>query len=146
MKGPTPEKILSIGLRYKASRTLLSAADVESLERKVGLHPQSSRDLLEALVALPLLGRENAPYRNSVEADWFLHPAKPSDIGGIPEMGGKRSFGQWNFLTRALQTDKCEVETEGGYGFSVLDGDPKRLRTLALTGSKSMATGIKPPQ
>ncbi|MBV0925888.1 hypothetical protein KTS45_16930 [Halomicroarcula limicola] len=64
--GPTPERILELGQGFWAAKALLSATTlgvfteldqngrqtVEELESTVGLHPRSSRDFLDALVAL----------------------------------------------------------------------------------------------
>ena len=60
---PTPDHILQVGLGFWASRTLLSAVELElftelakhpetaeALESRLGLHPRASRDFLDALV------------------------------------------------------------------------------------------------
>ena len=62
---PTPEQILQVGLGFWASKTLLSAVemdlftelakhpeDAETLRDRLGLHPRSSLDFLDALFAL----------------------------------------------------------------------------------------------
>ena len=64
---PTPDQIMQVGLGFWASKTLLSAVEMElftelarhpeggeALRDRLGLHPRSSRDFLDALVALGL--------------------------------------------------------------------------------------------
>src|SRR5277367_3845859 len=96
----TPEKILQLGFAFWGSKTLLSAVELglftelaragsltlSEAERKLGLNPRSSRDFLDALVALGVLGRDHDRYSNSPEAETFLDRAKPSYVGGILEM------------------------------------------------------------
>ena len=67
-EGVTPERVLQTGLAFWASKTLLSAIEMgvftelahgpqrfESLSGRLGLHPRSARDFLDALVALGFL-------------------------------------------------------------------------------------------
>jgi len=67
---PSPANILQIGLGFWASKTLLSAVEMEvftelakhpedlaTLTGRLGLHPRSSRDFFDALVALGFLER-----------------------------------------------------------------------------------------
>src|ERR1017187_3954656 len=102
---PTPDHILQTGLAFWASKTLLSAVEMEvftelakgpedlhSLTGRLGLHPRSSRDFLDALVALGFLERNEGKYSNTPSADLFLDKHKPSYVGGILEMANKRLF------------------------------------------------------
>jgi hypothetical protein len=99
----TPEYILQIGTGFFASKTLLSAVemevftelakgpeDLETLRGRLGLHPRSARDFLDALTALGFLLRENGKYSNSPAADEFLDKRKPSYIGGVLVMANNR--------------------------------------------------------
>ena len=67
---PSTEHILQVGLGFWASKTLLSAVemevftelakkpeDLETLRGRLGLHPRSARDFLDALAALGFLRR-----------------------------------------------------------------------------------------
>ena len=95
----TPERILQTGLAFFASKTLLSAIEMgvftelahgpeglEALSGRLGLHPRSSRDFLDALLALGFLQRDGDRYANTPETGLFLDRRKPSYIGGILEM------------------------------------------------------------
>src|SRR5262245_9830121 len=122
-------------------------ATVDAIRDRLGLHPRSARDFLDALVALGFLQREGssegghhsgAIYSNTPETALFLDSRKPSYVGGILEMANHRLFGFWNHLTEALRTGlpQNEVKTGGPALFSVLYSDPARLRGFlqAMTG------------
>ena len=147
----TPEKILQMGLGFFATKTLLSAvemevfteiakhpADLNTLQGRLGLHPRSARDFLDALVALGFLTRSGDTYHNTPETELFLDKRKPSYIGGILEMANHRLFGFWNHLTEALRTGKPQNEIKGGGAplFAALYADPARLKQFlaAMTG------------
>jgi len=146
----TPEHILQTGTAFWASKTLLSAVemevftelakhpeDLDTLTGRLGLHPRSSRDFLDTLVALGFLERQDGVYSNTQETDLFLDKRKPSYIGGMLEMANQRLYPHWNNLTRALRTG--QPQGEGGPGdetFASLYADPKRLKGFlkAMTG------------
>lgn len=152
---PSPEHILETGLAFWASKTLLSAVEMEvftelakgpesleSLTGRLGLHPRSSRDFFDALVALGFLEREDGLYRNSPSSDIFLDKRKPSYIGGILEMANHRLFGHWNHLTTALRTGVQQNEVAHGEAepFAALYADPARLKTF-LRGMTGVSRG-----
>jgi len=161
----SPDHILQTGLAFWASKTLLSAVEMEvftelakgpesleSLTGRLGLHPRSSRDFLDALVALGFLEREGGHYRNSPSSDVFLDRRKHSYIGGILEMANQRLFGHWNHLTTALRTGQNQNEAAPGEPniFAALYADPGRLKTFlrAMTGvsrGANMAIATKFP-
>ena len=147
----TPEKILQTGLAFFPSKTLLSAIEMsvftelahgpesfEALAGRLGLHPRSARDFLDALVALGFLQRTDGRYANTPETDLFLDRKKPSYIGGILEMANVRLYGFWGHLTQALRTGLPQNEIRsGGPGlFEALYADPARLKGFlaAMTG------------
>src|SRR5271154_5496269 len=93
---PTPESILQVGLGFWNSKVLLSAVEMElftdlakgpqsleSIQGRLGLHPRSARDFLDALVALGFLLRERGEYSNAPATDAFLDKHKPAYIGGM---------------------------------------------------------------
>ncbi len=146
-----PEKILQTGLAFWPSKTLLSAIEMglftelahgpesfDSLSGRIGLHPRSARDFLDALVALGFLERSGDTYSNTPETDLFLDRKKPSYIGGILEMANTRLYPFWGHLTEALRTGQPQNEYKsGGAGlFETLYADPARLAQFlaAMTG------------
>jgi len=148
---PSPEHILQIGFGFWASKTLLSAVEMEvftelakhpenleELTGRLGLHPRSARDFFDALVALRFLERHDGVYRNTVSTDLYLDKKKPSYIGGILEMCNHRSYGQWNGLTEGLRTGLPQNELKGGGApvFATIYADPARLKEFlkAMTG------------
>ena len=119
---PAPDQIMQVGLGFWASKTLLSAVEMElftelaqhpesgeTLRARLGLHPRSSRDFLDALVALGFLERDHGIYSNTPSTDMFLDKRKPSYIGGILEMANHRLYGFWGGLTEALRTGSCRM-------------------------------------
>jgi O-methyltransferase/methyltransferase family protein len=147
----TPEKILQVGFGFWPSKTLLSAIEMEvftelakhpedlaSLQGRLGLHPRSARDFLDALVAMGFLNRVDGQYQNTPETDLFLDKRKPTYIGGMLEMANARLFGFWNSLTEGLRTGSPQNEAKGGGEslFAALYASPERLKGFlaAMTG------------
>ncbi|HEV2379435.1 MAG TPA: methyltransferase [Terriglobia bacterium] len=150
---PGPENIMQVGLGFWASKTLLSAVemevftelskkpeDLETLRGRLGLHPRSARDFLDTLTALGFLRRVDGKYANTPATDFYLDKHKPSYLGGILEMANQRLYGHWNHLTEALRTGKQQNEAkdgaEGTSPFEALYADPARLKVFlaAMTG------------
>ena len=148
---PAPDQIMQVGLGFWPSKTLLSAIEMElftelarhpedgdSLRERLGLHPRSSRDFLDALVALGFLERDNGIYRNTPSTDLFLDKQKPSYIGGILEMANHRLYHFWGNLTEGLRTGQLQNEAKTGEMpfFQALYADPARLKEFlgAMTG------------
>ena len=162
---PSPEQILQVGMGFFASKTLLSAVemevftelarhpeDLETLAGRLGLHPRSSRDFLDTLVALGFLERHEGVYANTPSTDLFLDKHKPSYIGGILEMANRRLYLHWNKLTTALRTGQPQGEAGPGgeETFAALYADPERLKGFlrAMTGvsrGANMAIAAKFP-
>lgn len=151
---PSMEHLMKIGLGFWASKTLLSAAelgvftelakgplDAESLRQRLGLHPRSTRDFFDALVALRLLDRVDGQYFNTPETDYYLDRNKPSYAGGGLEMCNARLFGFWNSLTEGLRTGAPQNEIKtGGDLFGNLYQTPEKLETF-LKSMTSLSLG-----
>lgn len=148
---PSPESILQTGFAFWSSKVLLSAVEMgvftelargpepfEPLSARLGLHPRSARDFLDALVALGFLQRTADGYANTAETDLFLDRRKPSYVGGILEMTNHRLYPSWAHLTEGLRTGLPQNELRnGGTGlFETLYADPARLKEFlaAMTG------------
>ncbi len=154
-KAPAPDRILQLGLAFWGSKALLSALELglftklagkpqtlEQIQKDLALHPRSSRDFLDALVALGMLDRKGARYSNTPATDLFLDRAKPTYVGGILEMANARLFRYWNSLTEALHTGVPQNEAkEGGDLFGTIYADPEKLKGFlkAMTGLSSGA-------
>jgi hypothetical protein len=150
-----PSHIMQVGMGFWASKTLLSAVELElftklgseamtagELAGALALHERAIPDFPDALVALELLDREgegdDARYRNTPSTAVFLDKASPAYIGGILEMSNSRLYGFWGDLTEALQTGKPqnEIKHSGTPVFDELYSDPDRLEQFmnAMTG------------
>lgn len=153
----SPDRILELGFGFWTSKTLLSAielglftelarqpATADELRERLNLHPRAARDFFDALVALGILERDGAVYRNTPATDLFLDRAKPSYMGGILEMANARLYHFWGDLTEGLRTGRPQNEAKsGGDFFTVLYQDPARLKEFAhaMTGL-SMGSAI----
>lgn len=150
MSAPKPDHILRTGMGFFASKAVLSAVEMEvftelakgpetleTLTGRLGLHPRSSRDFLDTLVALEFLERQDGHYANTPASNLFLDKHKPSYIGGILEMANKRLYHHWGHLTTALRTGENQNESAGEEEpFAALYADPARLKGFlrAMTG------------
>lgn len=131
MNQADPSKIMQIGMGFWASKTLLTAVNMElfthlgkgpksgnQIQEIMGLHRRSLYDFLDTLVALGFLNREgikeNAIYSNAVDADLFLDKNKLTYLGGILEMSNNRLYPFWNDLEEALKTGKPQNESKSG--------------------------------
>ena len=143
---PNPAHIMQVGMGFMASKTLLSAVELElfttlgkqsmtaaQIGDRLALHPRSLRDFLDALVALHLLDRKGdgteGAYANTPDASIFLDKASPAYLGGILEMSNSRLYGFWGNLTEALRTGLPQNELKHGTGspFEVIYADEMRL-------------------
>jgi precorrin-6B methylase 2/predicted transcriptional regulator len=148
---PTPEQILKVGFGFWASKTLLSAIELElftelakhplpleDLQGRLGLHPRSARDFLDALVSMGFLERTGTTYQNTEATNLYLDRHKPTYIGGILEMCNHRLYPFWSHLTEGLRTGRPQNEIREGTQplFETLYADPARLKEFlrAMTG------------
>jgi O-methyltransferase domain/Dimerisation domain len=145
------DHIMQTGLGFWASKTLLSAVEIEiftelakkpgtvtELKARLRLHPRSALDFLDALVALNFLERRDGTYYNTPSTDLYLDKCKPSYIGGLLEMANNRLYSNWGLLTTALRTGKQQRETRDSPEdiFEHVYADTERLRVFlkAMTG------------
>src|SRR5665213_3275241 len=100
---PKMDHIMQVAFGFWPAKVLLSAVemgvftelgkgpeDFETLRGRLGLHPRSARDFLDALVAMGFLDRKNGQYSNSESADYFLDRRKATYAGGLLEMANQR--------------------------------------------------------
>jgi hypothetical protein len=153
-KEVTPENIMQVGLGFWASKTLLSAVELglftelaqgplalKTIEQRLHLNPRSSRDFLDALVALRFLNRNGETYENTPETDCFLDRKKSSYVGGILEMANARLYNFWGSLTEALRSGNPQNECKTGLdNFEALYRDREKMESF-LSGM----TGISLP-
>lgn len=159
MGEPRPDHILQVGLGFWASKTLLSAVEMElftelakhpedlaTLQGRLGLHPRSARDFLDTLVALNFLERRDGRYYNTPSTDFFLDKRKPSYIGGILEMANHRLYPFWAHLTAALRTGLPQNEITAGMAnpFAAIYAEPARLKEFlkAMTGISQASNAV----
>ena len=123
----TPDAIMQLGLAFWGSKTLLSAIelglftllgdgplDADALTARLGLHPRSTRDFLDSLVALGQIERTEGFYGNTPAGALFLDRRKPTYVGGMLEMANMRLYPFWGALTEALRTGEPQNEAKQG--------------------------------
>jgi hypothetical protein len=144
--GLDPSLIMQVGMGFWASKTLLSAVELELFTRlgaesmtgaeigeQLGLHPRGIYDFLDSLVALRLLERDGqgstGRYRNTADTAAFLDKRSRAYLGGILEMANARLYRFWGDLTEALLTGQPqnEIKQTGRPMFDELYSDPARL-------------------
>ncbi|MDB5395578.1 MAG: methyltransferase [Rhodospirillales bacterium] len=146
MPDTDPGYIMQVGLGFFASKTLLSAIELQlftalakqpmtgaKIAAELGLSPRAIPDFPDALVALKFLERAgdgaDALYSNTPDGAVFLDRASPAYMGGILEMANARLYGFWGNLTEALETGapQNEVKHTGESMFAKLYEVPERL-------------------
>jgi hypothetical protein len=123
----TPERVMGLGLGFWASKTLLSAGEVdrfttlaagpldgEALRKRLGLHERGARDFFDALVALGMLQRRNGRYLNTPETDCYLDRNKASYVGGLLRLANEKFYSTWGALTEALKTGEPQSGIKAG--------------------------------
>jgi predicted O-methyltransferase YrrM len=157
--GPHPDHILQIGMGFFASKTLLSAVELElftqlssrsltatEIAERLDLHPRSRYDFLDALVSLGLLDRDgngpDARYSNTPDTAVFLDKGSPTYLGGILEMANARLYNFWGSLTEALHTGEPQNEIKSGApgAFEGIYAEPERLEVF-LAGMQGIQLG-----
>ncbi|MCH8860689.1 MAG: methyltransferase [Thaumarchaeota archaeon] len=130
-KQVTPSKVMQIGMGFWASKTLLTAVNMElfthlakgelsgqDIKTKLGIHERGLYDFLDTLVALGFLKRsglkETALYSNAEDTNLFLDKNKPSYVGGMLEMCNNRLYAYWNDFEEGLKTGLPQNETKTG--------------------------------
>ena len=133
----TPDHIMQVGMGFFASRTLLSAVEMQlftllsdggltstEIGDRLGLANRSREDFLDALIALGFLNRDGdgpaAQYENTPETGLFLAKKSPAYVGGMLEMSSTRLYNLWDSLPEGLRTGHPQNETKDG-GESVFD-------------------------
>jgi predicted O-methyltransferase YrrM len=146
MAGVDPSHIMQVGTGFMASKTVLSAVELElftklgvgamtgaEIAEQLGLDARAVPDFPDALVALGLLDRDgdgaDARYRNTDATAAFLDKSSPTYLGGILEMANARLYPFWGDLTQALRTGQPqnEVAHTGKPMFDELYSDSDRL-------------------
>ena len=147
---PTADRIEQVAFGFMASKVLFSAIefglfselakgplDADALKARLGLHPRSATDFLDALVALGMIERSDECYSNTPESEFYLDRAKPSYIGNFFALWDARGYPFWGSLAEALKTGEPQNEIKRGEDlFEALYAISDRLRLFlrSMTG------------
>jgi 2-polyprenyl-3-methyl-5-hydroxy-6-metoxy-1,4-benzoquinol methylase len=146
---------MEVGMAFWPAKVLLSAVELgvftelgaksltgRELRDALRLHPRSTPDFFDTLVALQFLERDGdgpeARYRNTKETALFLDRNSPQFVGGFLEMANARLYRFWGDLSEGLRTGKPqnEIKHTGASMFAELYSKPERLEQFmdAMTG------------
>jgi hypothetical protein len=147
---PSADRIEHVAFGFMGSKVLFSAIefglftelaagprDAGEIQRRLGLHPRSARDFLDALVALGMLEREGGVYSNTRDGNFYLDRAKPTYIGNLFRMWDARVYRFAGSLSEGLKTGKPQNEIKAGEDlFAAIYENPETLRNFlsAMTG------------
>jgi SAM-dependent methyltransferase len=111
----TPESIMTVAAGFMAAKHLFAASELglfealadapaplEALAGRTGLTPRAARISADAMVALGLLERDGATYRNSPAADRFLAGGTQSDLRPLLRFWDRVSYPAWQDLAGSL--------------------------------------------
>ena len=147
---PRADDILRLGQQHWAAKTLLTAVELglftalaeqpgtePEIRERLSLHPRSTRDFLDALVALGLLERAGSQYRNTAAADLYLDERKPTYRGGFLRMFNWQ-WSLWGRLADLLRTGK--PQTRGATNFDTYYTKPEAVRQFmsAMDGANAL--------
>ena len=140
------DRIFALGHAYRASRALLSAAELgvftvmgdcplecDQLRTRLGIAERGGSDFFDALVALGMLKRDDQRrYSNAPETDLYLDRRKPTYIGGELEHFSRYVYPNWSGLTAALTSGEPQSgrERQG----IIRPSMPSKRRWKALPG------------
>jgi hypothetical protein len=144
---PTPDRILELGQAYRASKTVLSAVELnvftelaggpltlDAVRERVGISARGARDFLDALVALGMLVRHpDGRYANSPESDLYLDRNKPTYVGGVLDTSIARNYAVWGALTEGLRTGKPQCDKSAVSNFTQLYADATQREAFVGT-------------
>ncbi|MFI0976924.1 methyltransferase [Streptomyces sp. NPDC021093] len=144
----SPHAIIDVAVAFWKSKALLSAVELgifselahtpstcAELCERLGIAGRGAADLLDALVSLGLLLRDDGVYRNAPVADLHLDPRKPAtDISGYLSFLNA-GFGCWAGMTEALRSGG-RIDFSAALSASVSEdhggaGDPKLVGARA---------------
>jgi len=152
---PPPDHILSVGYAFWKAKALFSAVelgvfteladgplDLKTMTTRIGLHPRSARDFLDALVSLRLLRRNaDGSYANLPDTDLYLDRRKRTYIGGLLQHLNARHYQNWSLLTRALQTGEPQsgALATGSYPALYTDNTAQKMFLSGMTAGSLLA-------
>lgn len=122
---PSPDRILTTAFDFFRSKALLVTVDLgiftelarsdrpltgEEVAERLDLDPRASADLLDALVAMDFLVREDGRYQNAPAPAAFLDERKPHYVGDLLAMANNRLYPLWGSLAEAVRTGQPQNE------------------------------------
>ena len=101
--GPLKARLMMTGIELKVFNLLNDFVSAEDVARNIEAHPENTRRLLDALVTIDLLEKENGLYRNSSISQAFLVEGYPTYKGALFQMVDMRCVHPLKDLTRLVK-------------------------------------------
>jgi ubiquinone/menaquinone biosynthesis C-methylase UbiE len=115
----SPAPIMELATAFQRSRPLLTAFELdlftalaseartsEEVAGAIGADPRATDRLMNALVALDLLEKENGRFRNSPQAEKYLVKGRPDYLGGLGHTN--HLWDTWSRLTSVIRAGHPE--------------------------------------
>lgn len=115
--GVSPEPIMRLASGFMAAKHLFAASELgifealanspatlDALAARTGLTRRAARITADAMVALGMLERDGAEYRNAPTAAHFLAGSTPVDLRPLLRFWDQISYPAWQTLARALSS------------------------------------------
>jgi hypothetical protein len=132
---PSPELIMRLGTSFMATKHLIAASEagifealgdgalsLEELAQRTGIPQRTARISADAMVALGLLERDGARYRNTEVAERFLSGRHDGDLRPFLRLVNL-NYGVWADFSTAIRTGRgpgfiTQLDPEGQHIFS----------------------------
>jgi ubiquinone/menaquinone biosynthesis C-methylase UbiE len=138
---PDPSRIMDIASAFYSSCILFTASDLgvfdclakcrqatcDDIAATLSLNPRGARLLLDGCVALGLLAKEGANYRNMPDTAMFLVPGSPGDLSQAIRYN-RDVYASWGCLGDLARTGKPVERPQIHLG-----EDPSRTRTFVMS-------------
>ncbi len=150
-----PSRLMRMASAFQESCLLFAASDLgifralaeretascSELAQALHLNERGTRLLLDACVAIGLLGKKEKQYENSPEAAAFLVPGRPGDLSGALRYN-RDVYSAWGQVTQLARTGTPVEEPQLHLG-----DDPARTRTFVMSmhgKALAMAPSVMP--
>jgi predicted O-methyltransferase YrrM len=110
--GPVRARLMMTGIELRIFNRLETFLSAEDVARDLGTHPENTRRLLDALVTIDLLEKENGLYRNMPISQTFLVEGSPTYMGALFQMVDMRCVDPLTALTRLVKDGPAGEDAE----------------------------------
>jgi (2Fe-2S) ferredoxin/predicted O-methyltransferase YrrM len=141
-----PSRVILSALELNVFTALRDGCDAKELAQRIACDPRATQLLLNALVSLGLLQKEDGTFRNTPSAARFLSDGGP-DSARQAQLHTANMWKRWSQLTESVKTglpapSLCDEQDVGSFIAAMDHGARGRVRAmvqaLGLNGSRRM--------